>query len=258
MPLDKRSLRYPGLWRDCVASWCAALGRTGSLLVDHGPFRRHVAIPRGADSGWGQYDGVICTDHSSTSHKIAFTDIASMFPGEEGTVCVWGYCTQSTPGTPSFGGLWHWSTSSDRAHWPLNTSVVYDGSFRTVRAGPISIASLLTPLKWQHLAVTRNASAWTVYVDGAEVYSTSAGTWGIPATCYLGGVQTDAQYWAGGLTDLRLYRRALSPSEMKLLATRPAIAFEQRRKVRAYSSAAGGFQSAWTRGSNVLIGAPGY
>jgi hypothetical protein len=82
---------------------------------------------------------------------------------------------------------------------------------------------------WSHVTITRAGSTLTVYVNGVSVGTATepaAFSW---ATCpFLIGVDADAGctgvlngHFAGQLDELRLYNRALSPSEIQAAMNTP-------------------------------------
>jgi hypothetical protein len=62
--------------------------------------------------------------------------------------------------------------------------------------------------------------------------------------------------WPGYIDDFRLYNRTLDPSEIKLLAQRRGIAYEQtrNRKYKAAGGGGGGFKPYWASHNSASIG----
>ena len=69
----------------------------------------------------------------------------------------------------------------------------------------------------------------TTYIDGVSAFTVSsvaAGAYGTNTqNLEIGGTILD-RWWAGSIADARIYSRALSPQEIRLLAKRPGIAYE--------------------------------
>jgi hypothetical protein len=72
--------------------------------------------------------------------------------------------------------------------------------------------------QWYHVAVTRNGSTYTLYIDGVQV-ATNIDTHTIPdANVPLSIGQSEHQYFFNGLIDeVEIYRRALTASEIQAI-----------------------------------------
>jgi len=83
-----------------------------------------------------------------------------------------------------------------------------------------------TPLErwsWHHLALVREASTVRVYLDGALELETKTPT-GIPGNLdqlFLGGRSDGSNNFEGRIDEVALYRRPLSPEEVRTLAGNP-------------------------------------
>ncbi len=69
---------------------------------------------------------------------------------------------------------------------------------------------------WFHLTLTYNSTVATLYLNGLSTIS-SAKTWNVALSIYDGAIgrqMNPQQYWNGNITDVRLYNRALSASEI--------------------------------------------
>ncbi len=78
----------------------------------------------------------------------------------------------------------------------------------------------VVPARWYHVAVTWNGSEWTIYVDGT-LETTVAHSVGVPSvdrTVFFGKVDGDDAKMQGRVDDIRVYDRALSASEIMVLA----------------------------------------
>lgn len=110
-----------------------------------------------------------------------------------------------------------------RTDW-LHVGCVYDGANR------LHINGQLVSTSASYTMASTSVSGWTLAAGSLPVYR-----WG---TCQL--------------DDIRIYNRALSPAEIRLLATRRGIAYERRKKPSVFFDAAF-FNPAWARNSNVIL-----
>ncbi len=79
-------------------------------------------------------------------------------------------------------------------------------------------ADVLTPNSWNHLATSFDGTAYKVYVNGQEVYSTNDFAGRKPfATQQLNIGRVD-NYFRGQIDDVRIYNRALSTADIASLA----------------------------------------
>jgi hypothetical protein len=90
-------------------------------------------------------------------------------------------------------------------------------------------ADVITGL-WQHLAAVWNGTTTSLYVDGAAVASSVVQTAGSVSSLAPTGplriganVATGGNYFAGQLDDFRIYKRVLTPAEIRLLASQRGI-----------------------------------
>ena len=110
---------------------------------------------------------------------------------------------------------------------------------------------------WVHLVGRKRATEWSIWVNGVMKNSQTLGTGTTSVNnttrpFLIGGSTTDAAYSACLLDDVRLYSRAISHSEIRLLAIRRGIAYERRKRRSVYFNAAF-FNPAWARNSNVIL-----
>lgn len=106
--------------------------------------------------------------------------------------------------------------------------------------------------QWHHLLITRNANAWSLYIDGAlNNTATSSAAQESYATTILG-TSAENNNFAGSMSGVRLYPYALSAAEISAdyaFARMPRIA----SRIAAYNPAPS-FKAAWTRTSARYVG----
>jgi hypothetical protein len=75
---------------------------------------------------------------------------------------------------------------------------------------------------WHHVAVTRNSSsgAMILYIDGVQQASATGptGTKNTPANLRIGSLQTNINFFAGQIDEVRLYNVVLTASQVSALA----------------------------------------
>lgn len=130
----------------------------------------------------------------------------------------------------------------------------FNGAWRGVVASQDNVFQ-----SWQHYCVTYNGAIFAIFING-RLSATSAVATSVPTT--LSPSYRIARRWdssvsadnlfQGMLDDIRIYNRALSPAEIRLLATRRGIAYERRKRRQVFFDAAF-FNPAWARNSNVIL-----
>ena len=103
-----------------------------------------------------------------------------------------------------------------------HTSAAFRGAAALSIGGTWHAASFgtLSGNTWYHLAATFDGTALKAYVNGVLITANSAAA-GVPdaevGTLRFGRHSTAAQFFAGTIDEVRLYRRALSPTEIRAL-----------------------------------------
>jgi hypothetical protein len=95
---------------------------------------------------------------------------------------------------------------------------------------------------WHHVTFTKTSGAINatakIYIDGTEVtnITASSGTPNITSLAMLIGLFdfSQADYFGGQLDDIRIYNRALTPPEIRQLASRRGIGLQSRTKQFTY------------------------
>jgi hypothetical protein len=119
----------------------------------------------------------------------------------------------------------------------------------------LTASGTVATLQWVHHAVVVTPSRRIYYVNRSEVINSTA-AYTITANSDELRIGTDFiaaadRCWNGLLDDIAIFSRALTPGEIRLLATRRGIAYEARRDIVVGSS---GFSAYWARRQNQIIG----
>ena len=182
---------------DPALSWVA--GRQGGALATSG--LGYVSVPDSASidsittqvtlSAWVYFDGVIPVDYGTAlSRQIRTTN-------EQ---------------------YYHLSLYQD------GTPTLFIGFSASIAAARPTAPQPVTPRHWTHMAGTYDGSLATLYVDGVAVGSRPiVGVFPRDAVPVILGGNGNAgavsEFFPGRLDEIALYNRALSPDEIKLLAT---------------------------------------
>lgn len=232
-PRDGQPL-YPELWRGCVGAWNPGLGPTGLRLYDWSPYRNHGTLTNMDGNDWVASQGRYALDFDGSNDVVA-----ASIPLVPNNLCTQSYWFRRTATSTLTGFVGFGVNSSSNSRFvlqPWSDGVVY-----------ITVADTTTEFNWgqfnsndtlwHHLAAvfdgtkTTNASRLVVFFDGKPISLTYSGTipatFGSPTLLRMGQTFAAANNFGSGMIDgYLIHNRALSPNEIRLLATRPGIAYE--------------------------------
>lgn len=228
---------YQTLRDGLIAAWCPALGESGYLMRDRSAFRRNATLTgMGGQVAWSatpkgraiQFDGT--NDYAD----------ASMRDGLSGdfTFACWAkpeaisgihsmMVSHVTSGYTNFYVLFFINSSGkiicQLFNGTQNPEIGAASSF-TVSAG-----------QWFHAVLTRTNKAMRIVVDGVERATGTDNTNSVPTytNFFLGGQAGFSRWFNGQMADARVWSRAITDSEVKILyAGGPGIGLQPQRQRR--------------------------
>lgn len=226
-------LQYPQLWEGCVGAWCPSLGATGGTLWDWSGYCNHGTLTNmDPASDWVVSGGQRALDFDGTNDYVDIGDRQLFTATSDFTLCAWVKWDGTTGNNPILNKA---GTNGNR-EWQLtiDTSQANDlgfligntsGSWSTLhRVG----STWGGANEWHHIVGRLSGSNVEIFIDGEPAGSSST---------YSGGGIKDtsnaiefgrslSEYFPGQLDDIRIYNRALSPQEIRVLTSRRAIAYE--------------------------------
>jgi len=213
-PRDGQPL-YPSLWTGCVGGWNPGLGPTGLALRDWSGLGNNGTLTGNVSHGiLGGKASLIydsgTTTISSRSYSVPYTLSMWFHP----TAASASYGTLISTGTSD--GVWYYSNS--------RLTFYYSG------ADHFSDLGRVVQYQWNHFALVANDTAWRFIVNGVSETPVIVNH-NLPMTTF--GNDPGSEIFRGGIGDTRIYNRALSPNEIRLLATRPGIAYEMAPRRRS-------------------------
>lgn len=235
---------YPELWQGCVGAWNPGLGPTGLTLRDWSGYGIHGTLTNMAsDTAWVRNQGKTALNFDGSNDSVIAS--ALTIGAVEGTISTW-----VRPDT------WTGNATIFSMRTTDFLEALHNGGTLLFRYGNGSAGTSLTlPTVgvWSHLAFVYNtASGLQYYINGNLSLSTNP-TWpaiDVGGNLVIGNLDGSNLPFDGLISDFRVYIRAISTSEIRLLASRPGIAYE--RTLRRRSSAA---VAAFNRRRRLLVGA---
>jgi len=228
-PRDGQPL-YPSLWKGCVGAWNAGLGPSGLTLRDQSGLGNNGTLTNGPTfaASQGKYamnlDGV--NDYVSIASGIVFAPVftisafvsPSVLSGYRRIFCA----EQAGTGYGYTLGL-------------VGSKVWLQDYSASANIFPSATTGDLVVNVWSHVAfVSYSSSLRKLFFNGTEVLSdTQAGASSIATTRAFIGQTQNVQFFSGFIDDVRIYNRALSPDEIRTLATRRGIAYEMAPRRRS-------------------------
>lgn len=249
---------YPELWRGCVGAWAPCLGPTGLTLHDWSGYRTNATLTNmDASSDWVVSQGRYALDLDASNDYLV-TGNAQFSTAEN--IAISFTLIQRTRATGVNSAVFD-ITSSSRSFILQQADVGgniflftdgVDGSNNITLSG----SEVPTLNRVNHLVFQFIGTSYQWWINGVMQKAGSiAGRFGAQATAVNIGRRVSGVL---GFTDMLLfdaaiYKRSLVSHEIKLLSSRPGIAYDlaPRRRGRVF---AGGFKAYWAARKAQIIG----
>ena len=233
--------KYPSLWDGCVGAWAPSLGATGLTLRDESVYGNHGTLTNmDAASDWVVSGGKVALDFDGVD-DVVVCEAPSKVTTNRLTVSCWVLPSVLTRGDL----VTCWNNGSINSQFNLlygltsGKAIFYISDGTGYNSGDSSTAMEVN--KWYHIVGTYDGASVSVGVNGFIETSAAASvtlpTANLTNIRFGNNLQGDGDF-TGQLDDIRVYNRVLTPSEIKLLATRRGIAYESKRRLAVRSGAA--------------------
>jgi len=256
----------PSLWKGLVGAWVPALGPTGTTLRDVSG-RQNDGTLTSMDPGtdWVVKEKWYSLQfNGSTTEYISIGDPEILAIDQYASWCIWFYWL-NYPGGSNTTHLMSKRSAFATQDWQIyftGTSGEITMSIGNSAATILFAGTSITPSlnAWHNLTITRNGSAWTMFLNGKSVATDSSAT-SIPNGTDVVTIGKAAQSFSsvrstnGYISQSKIYNRALTANEIAFDYANPLAPFRLKPLIIATGGAApaGGFQSAWASGSNRII-----
>jgi hypothetical protein len=230
---------YPSLRQGLVGCWVPSLGASGLSLIDRSGRNNHGTLTNMAGQDNWQANGTgVALNFDGTNDYVEGTQD---FTGTQVTFSVWAYFRTNPANYPMILQLRR-STGANAVHCVQmlhrpngDTFGGGSGSRMTFSVnGATTNASFprvaLTALRWNHYCGTYNGATLSLYENGVLALSSSfttaisSGINQLNIANNLG--NTGDGFLNGFVDDARVYNRALTPAEIRLLASRRGIGLQ--------------------------------
>ena len=208
------------LSRGLVGAWCPSLGASGFQLIDRSGYGNHGTLTNmDPATDWVPSGGKLALDFDNTDDRVDIAVLSAINSGEV-SFSFW-YYPFSVTGLNTIFNNWSATVVNVGFYCFRNgTSIVFQqesGSYR------LTTGAILTANAWHHVVCRRanGTGGLRVFCNGV-LDSASATAGGVQASTAV--FNLCGEYGGTGkgncrIDDLRIYNRALTPSEIRLLYT---------------------------------------
>lgn len=239
--------RYATLRHGLIGAWCPSLG-AGPVIASRGNVaaRGVVSFPSFIASGSGVAANVAGGSglDSTSGQSVLSVDAPHMASllGDSGSMTVWIRLNLATPVAGSLTGFAHTENISgfSASVYPWVDGKAYISVFRqTTRVDNITLSTAVDRTKWHLVSIVVGGGRWQMYQNDIMVADVAyaSGVGFTPSAFRVGrsiNFSTTEYYWLNGQwDDVRIYNRALTRSEIKLLASQRGIGLLPTRHRRA-------------------------
>jgi hypothetical protein len=235
-PRDGQPL-YPELWCGCVGAWNPGLGPSGLTLRDWSGFSKHGTLTNmDPVTGWSADQGRYALSFDGSNDHVSLGSSAILDGSDRATISVFINLTTVGGGHRA---IFYASNQFSSNNVILQTNDIDNAVRFYINPVLVQTTQLLPINNWTHVAGTYDGAVMTIYLNGVAVNS-GIKTGNITDSGVLKNLGSYAgyphQFFPGSIEDCRLYKRSLSPNEIRTLASRRGIAYELAPRRRSSSA----------------------
>jgi len=234
-----------------VGAWVPSLGPTAGILLDRSAYSNHGTLTNMDPATDWQASGGWCLDFDGSNDFVSVGD--HEWSATRNTISLWVRPSATGANQYLFDGSTSGSFGLGVSIRIMNTRQVrywsYDANYNVTTTATVSAGN------WYHLAGSFDGATSRMWINGVLAGSTTGdslnsvtGPYRIGSSQVLGGPTN------GKIDDVRFFQRALTPAEIKTLATGRGVGLERKRR-RVYSIPAGpAFKAAWATRATTIAG----
>ena len=214
-----------------VGAWVPSLGPTAGILLDRSAYSNHGTLTNMDPATDWQASGGWCLDFDGSNDFVSVGD--HEWSATRNTISLWVRPSATGANQYLFDGSTSGSFGLGVSIRIMNTRQVrywsYDANYNVTTTATVSAGN------WYHLAGSFDGATSRMWINGVLAGSTTGdslnsvtGPYRIGSSQVLGGPTN------GKIDDVRFFQRALTPAEIKTLATGRGVGLERKRR-RVYS-----------------------
>jgi hypothetical protein len=214
---------HSSLRQGLVGAWCPSLGASGLSLIDRSGRNNHGTLTNMAgQDNWPSSGSGVSINFDGTND---YADLGSRLPSTFDKQTIRLSCVRRTAKKQSLISSY---TASPQGGWGIeilaNNTINYFGFQNTTTFTDVQTSQTISANSWTDVVCTFDAGVFSIYLNGvlaasksgvSSIYNTSS--------VRLGATIANADFFNGQLDDIRIYNRALTAAEIRLLASRRGI-----------------------------------
>jgi hypothetical protein len=232
---------YPSLRQGLVGAWCPSLGATGLSLIDRSGRNNHgVLTNMGGQDNWRASGSGVALNFDGTNDFVAVANNKTLRFGlgpfafsawiRANPISQFGLISQIRMDDDGITNVIAFSVGEDTkaatAGKKFGLGIFFNGTlaYRWADASKDVITG-----DWQHVCAVWDGSDAKLYSSGNDVTGVSQTLGSVSSLAPTGplrlgaNVATGGNYFSGQIDDFRIYNRALTLAEIRLLASRRGI-----------------------------------
>ena len=233
-----------------VGAWVPSLGPTAGILLDRSAYSNHGTLTNMDPATDWQASGGWCLDFDGSNDFVSVGD--HEWSATRNTISLWVRPSATGANQYLFDGSTSGSFGLGVSIRIMNTRQVrywsYDANYNVTTTATVSAGN------WYHLAGSFDGATSRMWINGVLAGSTTGdslnsvtGPYRIGSSQVLGGPTN------GKIDDVRFFQRALTPAEIKTLATGRGVGLARKRR-RVYSVPGPAFKAAWAVRATTIAG----
>ncbi|MFQ5640830.1 MAG: LamG domain-containing protein, partial [bacterium] len=227
----------PELWSGLVGAWVPSLGFQGTQLFDVSGYGNHGTLTNmDPATDWVVGEKGLALDFDGSNDYVNMGDL---FDGlTQVTISAWGKWGSGTPSSnDAFVGkhnsfMIRPGNADNRIIFYIRDSVSWFNSGDST--------SNINDGQWHHFVGKYDGNRVSIWMDGVEENASNVGAKTLNSNAenfQVGRLGSTNQYWNGSIDDVRIYNRALLPSEIVELYIDALSLFRLRQQVPMFVSA---------------------
>lgn len=236
--INSSEAKYPSLWKGIGGAWSMGLGPSGSVLRDQSGHGNNGTLTNMVPADdWIRNEGQWALNFDGSNDHVNVPNIANgpLNVTTGLTICAWANSADADGwvcGKDSLGAIRPYSIRRFTTGGNPVIRFGIDNGSPTFLNGSV----VLPDNEWVWIAGTYDGAMMRIYCNGKlDTESSQTGNIRIDSDVFRIGNRGDGHpslHFAGLIDDVRVYSRALSPNEIKILARERNIAYQPRDLMR--------------------------
>jgi hypothetical protein len=230
-----------------VGAWCPSLGASGYRLIDRSGYGNHgVLTGMDAATDWVASNGVALDFENLSDDRVSCS--SANISMAEGAISLWCRKVAATADDNDYMLWMHFTSVTDRLYLEIQTYLIggnKNAKFLATFNNNVSNYAVGTTInlnQWYHALVQwKNGFPIEIYIDGRFVSSSSTNytTNATTTSEFIGNDHANLVGFGGYIDDFRRYTRRLTPSEIRLLASKRGIGLRSQKQTMFYQFPSG-------------------